>query len=74
MKKTIWTLLALAFATSVSADNGNKENNDNHYGQIKNGTYQAQQPTSSVPEPATLGLMAAGVIAAGFAAKRRRKK
>jgi len=77
IKKIATLVLALAVATSASAANNNKdkekENNGNHYGQIKKDTAQVSQPTSSVPEPATLALMGAGALAVGVAALKRRR-
>lgn len=76
IKKIAALTLALLIATSVSAGNDKeKSNNGNHYGQIKNGTLQPPKPATSVPEPATLALLGAGVLAAGVsAAVRRRNK
>lgn len=76
VKKIVSLTLALLLAGSASAANNDKEkeNNGNHYGQTKETPVQVSRPTTSVPEPVTIALLAAGVGAIGVSIFRRRRK
>jgi hypothetical protein len=68
VRKIALPILTLLLATSVNAGNDNNQdnaNNGNHYGQYKK--------VHTAPEPATLGLLAAGALAVGVSAWARRR-